>query len=73
MVDARPYNGNIWFADKNKVEGEYLISLVGIADPQNVMVVEGDSDPRSLRQDAVYDASKGITIRNKDKCKKTAT
>ena len=62
MVDARPYNGNIWFTPKGTVTGEYLMSLVGITDPHHVTVQEGGKQPQPFDVDQEYDASAGLTV-----------
>ena len=62
MIDARDYNGGIWFTDKSKAKGFFLRDFVGIGskEPLFIMGSDGKKHPIDDKQD--YDLSNGVRI-----------
>ncbi|MGC9317685.1 MAG: DUF4838 domain-containing protein [Armatimonadota bacterium] len=60
-VDARKYNGGVWFTDQAQVTGSLLRELVGIGAGEDLLVVVGDR-PLPLEDDRTYDATGGLRI-----------
>lgn len=60
-VDARDYNGGVWFTDQARVTGALLRELVGLGAGEDLLVVVGDQR-LPLEDDQTYDATGGLRI-----------
>ena len=60
-VDAREYNGGVWFTDQEQVTGATIRDLVGIGVGEKLLVVIGEQR-LPLEDQGVYDARGGLRL-----------
>jgi len=61
MVDARAYNGGVWFTDQQEVTGAFLRDLIGIGAGERLEVLMGDRR-LPLRNERTYEATAGLRL-----------
>ena len=61
-VDARDYNGGVWFTDKAEVTGKFMRDIVGIGVNEGVSVIGPDKQKRALTDDQTYQVTGGVRI-----------
>ena len=61
-VDAREYNGGVWFTDRDTLTGALIRDIVGIGANEGVSVIDGDGKRTALTDDGTYNAVGGIQI-----------
>jgi len=60
-VDAREYNGGVWFTDQEQVTGATIRDLIGIGVGEKLLVVIGDQR-LPLEDQRTYDARGGLRL-----------
>ena len=61
-VDARAYNGGVWFTDKDELTGAFIRDIVGIGANEGLFVVDSDGKRRALTDEETYNTVGGIRI-----------
>jgi hypothetical protein len=62
LVDARAYNGGIWYTERDEADGTYLRDLVGVGAGEDVSVVGPDGEKRPLRNEETYGLEGGVEL-----------
>ena len=61
-VDAREYNGGVWFTDKAEVTGKFMRDIVGIGTGEGVKIETADGNTHELVDDQTYQMTGGVRI-----------
>jgi hypothetical protein len=61
-VDARTYNGGVWFTEEDELTGALIRDLVGIGANEGLFVVDREGKRRALADGETYRAVGGIRI-----------
>lgn len=61
-VDARDYNGGVWYTDKAEATGRYLRDLVGIGSGEGTSVITPHGTQRSIVDDETYNLVGGVRV-----------
>jgi len=62
VVDAREYNGGIWYTDQAEATGQYLRDLVGIGTGEGIHVLTPDGEKRRLVDEETYPLVGGVRL-----------
>jgi hypothetical protein len=61
-VDARDYNGGVWYSDQAETTGRELRDLVGIGSGESIHVVTSDGTTRLMADDEAYPLVGGVRV-----------